>query len=357
MVLTPEFVDGEYVWTDEEKAIMLAEWERITFPHAPLEWAIAENFRRGLRFHKADLTTAAATAFRSGDITFGTHQWIHYLASVIAHEVFHLVDFWLLDNDDRNAIAPLLCNHDPIHDWQREDYYYRLMEAFAEHVSALYYEDTNIVWYGGHELTADESLQIKEILYNMTWRLAPALQTLRDQINALWPDRNKDVDGAIGDAAHRNRVSDHNPDSDQIVTAIDITDDDSVGADMRVLAEVLRVNNDPRIKYVIHEGRMFSSYPTSSYPAWTWRPYSGLNGHFSHLHISVTQAGKYDNYPWVIEGDDDGLALLTEEELQTVREINAALKGVGSNGSAMAPIVRLVRVMRQIDDIFEQEEF
>lgn len=138
----------------------------------------------------------------------------------------------------------------------------------------------------------------------MAWTLAPALEALRTQVNDLWPNRDKSIDGSIGDEAHRNRVSDHNPDADDVVTAIDITDDDSVGADMRQLAEVLRVSRDPRIKYVIHEGQLFSSYPTSSYPAWTWRPYSGTNGHFSHLHISVTQAGKWQSHDWNLSAFD-----------------------------------------------------
>ncbi len=189
----------------------------------------------------------------------------------------------------------------------------------------------------------------------MAWTLAPALKTLRSQINNAWPNRDKSVDGAIGDEAHQNRVSDHNPDADGMVTAIDVTDDDAAGADMRLLAEVFRGTKDARIKYVIHEGRMFSSYPTSSYAAWTWRPYSGLNGHFSHLHISVTQAGKWDGSLWEIIGDDD--MALTEEEQQTVREINAALKAVGSNGHALIAAVKLIHAMRQIDDIFDEVEF
>lgn len=132
----------------------------------------------------------------------------------------------------------------------------------------------------------------------MNWTLSPALETLRTQINAIWPNRDKTMDGSIGDEAHAARKSDHNPDENGIVTAIDITDDDSVGADMAQLAEWFRSTKDRRIKYVIHEGQLFSSYATSSYPAWTWRPYSGTNQHFKHLHISVTQEGKYDYAPW-----------------------------------------------------------
>ena len=37
--------------------------------------------------------------------------------------------------------------------------------------------------------------------------------TLRDQVNKRFPKRKKDSDGWIGDAAHQDRESDHNPDA------------------------------------------------------------------------------------------------------------------------------------------------
>jgi len=127
----------------------------------------------------------------------------------------------------------------------------------------------------------------------MAWKLSPALTQLRAEINAAYPGRSKVSDGSIGDAAHSSRTSDHNPDVEGWVRAIDVTewdpgtpavDDDDVA---EALAEHLRASKDPRVKYVIWRGRMFSSYRSGSSPAWTWRKYNGPNGHFIHCHVSV----------------------------------------------------------------------
>jgi len=90
-------------------------------------------------------------------------------------------------------------------------------------------------------------------------RLARSLDTLRSQINAKYKDRSKLSDGWIGDTAHAARASDHNPNAEGVVTALDITHDPAHGLDTWKLAEVLRNNKDPRIKYVISNGRIFSS--------------------------------------------------------------------------------------------------
>jgi hypothetical protein len=59
----------------------------------------------------------------------------------------------------------------------------------------------------------------------MSWRVVPAALTLRDQVNARWPDRDKASDGTIGDAEHQGRPSDHNPDADGWVHALDLDAD------------------------------------------------------------------------------------------------------------------------------------
>lgn len=61
------------------------------------------------------------------------------------------------------------------------------------------------------------------------------------------------------------------------------------------VANQLRKSEDVRIKYVIFQGRMFSSYATSTHKAWKWRPYSGPNPHATHLHISVQCADSKDS--------------------------------------------------------------
>lgn len=127
----------------------------------------------------------------------------------------------------------------------------------------------------------------------MSWRLAESLVTFREQVDKEWPNRSKVSDGSIGDPAHSSRESDHNPNELGIVCAIDVTHDPAKGADMKDVSEALRENKDPRIKYVIFQGRMFSSYSSSTFQAWIWRPYSGVNAHSQHMHLSVH--GNYDN--------------------------------------------------------------
>src|SRR5215831_10387849 len=95
-------------------------------------------------------------------------------------------------------------------------------------------------------------------------RVASSLLTIRSQIDAIAPGRSKDSDGTIGDAAHQGRKSDHNPDQDGVVTAIDITHDPAHGVNAGEFAEMLRVSKDPRIKYVISNARIFSSPSFSS---------------------------------------------------------------------------------------------
>jgi hypothetical protein len=133
----------------------------------------------------------------------------------------------------------------------------------------------------------------------MSFRVAKSLLTLRDQVNAMAPGRNTSSDGTIGDAAHRNRKSDHNPNEDGVVTAMDITHDPAHGVDAGELAEMLRASQDRRIKYVISNSRIFSSEKSP----WQWRPYSGPNAHTKHVHISVLgEKALYDNtQPWPIE--------------------------------------------------------
>lgn len=136
----------------------------------------------------------------------------------------------------------------------------------------------------------------------MSWYLAPPLVDLRNEINSAYPNRAKISDGSVGDTSHAARVSDHNPDRVGAnlgeVRAIDVTQWDP-GSPLdpnddvaEAVAEYLRKKKDPRIKYVIWRGRMFSSYATSSTPAWTWRPYTGPNGHFHHVHVSTNEYAK-----------------------------------------------------------------
>ncbi len=139
----------------------------------------------------------------------------------------------------------------------------------------------------------------------MAWRVARSIGTLRSQVNAAWPDRNRASDGTIGDTAHSSRRSDHNPNAAGVVCAIDITHDPAAGADMHALAEAIK--HDPRVKYLIFNARIWNPSVSAS-----WRRYSGSNAHRVHMHVSVVgNAAAYDNTsPWALAGG----TVTTEED-------------------------------------------
>jgi hypothetical protein len=132
-------------------------------------------------------------------------------------------------------------------------------------------------------------------------RLAKSLETLRDQIDALAPGRDKSSDGWIASAQHhaQNPNSDHEADAGGVVRALDITNDPAHGVVAADLAEQLRQSKDPRIKYIISNRRI--SNPTIQ--DWAWRPYSGSNPHDKHFHTSVVadDALADATTPWVLE--------------------------------------------------------
>ena len=120
----------------------------------------------------------------------------------------------------------------------------------------------------------------------MNWRLAKALEQLRSQVDTKWPGRSRQSDGTIGNAEHSSRTSDHNPNPDGVVCALDITHDPRSGCDSYALAASLVASHDPRIKYVISNGKICSGSAQTT-PAWIWRKYTGKNRHDHHCHVSV----------------------------------------------------------------------
>lgn len=134
-------------------------------------------------------------------------------------------------------------------------------------------------------------------------RLAKCLVTLIDEVDRRFPERDPHNDGTIGDKAHQAKgdQSDHNPHVKQeslgIVTALDITHDPASGFDAGAFAESLRKSKDRRIKYVIFNGRIFSSTQSP----WVWRNRNkGPGDHSEHVHISVVARPELydDTSPW-----------------------------------------------------------
>jgi len=141
------------------------------------------------------------------------------------------------------------------------------------------------------------------------WRVATSLLTLRAQIDALYPGRDTASDGAIGDAAHRQTTSDHNPDARGVVCALDITNDPAHGCSIDALSDALQLARDPRLAYVIANGLIMSGADGPS--PWIWRPYGGNDPHTGHMHVSVVHDAQSDNparwdltHLGIAEGDD-----------------------------------------------------
>jgi hypothetical protein len=101
--------------------------------------------------------------------------------------------------------------------------------------------------------------------------LCKAGQQLRLQVDDSYGSRDKSSDGWLGDYRHSTRTSDHNPDKQGIVRAIDI-DRDLFGKKkpdlMPDLADQIRhaAKSDKRIAYIIFAGKI-----ASPRMGWRWR--------------------------------------------------------------------------------------
>jgi hypothetical protein len=117
------------------------------------------------------------------------------------------------------------------------------------------------------------------------WYVAPALVKLTTEANARWPNRDKSSDGSIGDAAHRNRKSDHNPNARGSVNAKDLDKD---GIDTNLVLEMAK--RHPSVNYIIWNGWIYSRF-RNFVPV----RYTGTNKHTMHMHISLIQSAAAEN--------------------------------------------------------------
>jgi hypothetical protein len=174
--------------------------------------------------------------------------------------------------------------------------------------------------------------------------LVPCLVTLRAEFNAVAPHRDKGADGWIGNRAHQQESSDHNPDETgntpyedaDDVDEVHATDIDSTGPwpdgkggeaggwfdlKVRAIAAQERVEFESkamvgRLQNIIWRGQIISR----SWKWSEWRKYSGPSDHFDHAHFSARYltSTENDTRPWGVEEDDmplnsDDKAWLTEE--------------------------------------------
>lgn len=126
-------------------------------------------------------------------------------------------------------------------------------------------------------------------------KLCAAGKQLREQFDDCFGDRDRTSDGWIGDSRHAARKSDHNPDAQGWVRAIDVDRDLSGKPKPDIMPDVadqLRqlAKTDRRIAYLIFDGKI-----ASARSLWRFRKYKGINQHRTHLHISFTRKGDQDN--------------------------------------------------------------
>lgn len=166
----------------------------------------------------------------------------------------------------------------------------------------------------------------------MSYYLAPALVKLRAEINAVYPKRDHASDGWIGDPSHAARKSDHNPDYSDggIVRAIDV-DKDGINPD-KLVALLIK---DPRVNYVIWSGHIYSrAYKFAK------RVYTGTNGHYHHVHVSIMHntSLEKDTRSWKVS------SLTATVSAQTVAKPAVVTKKVHPN------IIALQRALRTTPD-------
>lgn len=187
---------------------------------------------------------------------------------------------------------------------------------------------------------------------HMGWRLVGSLKRLLAEVNSIAPQRSKASDGTIGDTAHSARRSDHNPEGDGTVDALDITHDPAHGCDVDKIFARIIANKDPRVKYLIRNDRIMGGRLGPS--PWVWREYNGSNPHTKHGHISVLDEGQDDPSPWLGQ-QEDILAAISEERFaaleQEVADIKTALfdknddaaKAAGGRGMSVMDVLVEIR--------------
>jgi hypothetical protein len=138
------------------------------------------------------------------------------------------------------------------------------------------------------------------------WKTSPALNSLMDEIEEAYPERHSG-DGTVASKNHDaiSPVSDPRPypyTGPGVVNAVDAGE--TVENDGWALAEAIRSSRDPRVRYVQHEGSIFSSYSTATRRAWEWGPVGG-NPHVDHVHVSVLRDKQNDGRLWNLGLGDD----------------------------------------------------
>jgi hypothetical protein len=145
-------------------------------------------------------------------------------------------------------------------------------------------------------------------------KLSRAAIQLREQFDDAFSDRDRASDGWIGDTRHGARKSDHNPDEQGWVRAIDIDRDLSGKAKPDLMPDLVdqiraacKARSEKRIAYIIFDGSICSPILR-----WKWRKYTGANKHTHHAHFSFTKEAD-------LRGEFYQIPMLGGDNVQTKR--------------------------------------
>ena len=128
---------------------------------------------------------------------------------------------------------------------------------------------------------------------------------LRTQLNIKYPKRDKRSDGWIGDRAHSQRASFHNPDRYGWVHAIDIDENFGKGKwrngrnAKKLTRQITKyaasgLKGADRVLHVVYSGQVASGTYKSSFWKWRGKGY----GHWEHIHVSFTPQAEKDGSVW-----------------------------------------------------------
>jgi hypothetical protein len=165
--------------------------------------------------------------------------------------------------------------------------------------------------------------------------LIPAGVRLREDFNTLAPGRDKASDGWIGDTAHQEEVSDHNPDetgsvpihdADRVneVHAIDVDDDlRTFGLTMEMVVQFLlgrcRSGAERRFRYIIYNRRIWEASN-----GWAQREYTGSSPHTEHAHFSFSYDSSREADVSTYWMERIPVALTTDDKNWLAKEIDTA---------------------------------
>lgn len=150
----------------------------------------------------------------------------------------------------------------------------------------------------------------------MPCRPARTCKLALEEATFFWPERVRISDGICGDEAHQKRKSDHNDGN-----AFDLTHDPFHGLDTYSLAMQLAESNDPRVKYIISNGRIWNPAVSPN-----WRKYSGSNPHTKHMHVSIHATARNSRARWWARFMPKEIEVLSKEEHEAVMTANHFVK-------------------------------